>query len=333
MFPDCGTDAVHLFCESVSNRGKDLYPGQSLPNDYKNYCAKDHPRLNKFIRIERAKDLSQLKKFIKLVRRKQTPVYCSNVTQLEISYYHSLSDKKIISIVHSCPNIVHLSFINSIGFSNRALELIAGSYPNLKYLNLCDDQSGGFTSFRVREVDDGGLWRIAKTCHKLEYLNIAYRTEITEHSICGIIRSSPKLRHLDISFCEITDMTIKEVARSCLNLKYINLRGCYISKETLDQLNPNTHVEIFRDPFDNQAVIEQVIRWLYNTRHSVDNNLNPVLSQLYQQLNSNISMTVDSGADHSTIAIIRQASRNYSVALLDDQAEWRNSTDLTNPEQ
>ncbi len=117
-------------------------------------------------------------------------------------------------------------------------------------------------------------------------------------------------------------MTIKEVARLCLNLKYINLRGCYISKEALDQLNPNTHVEIFRGPFDNQAVIEQVIRRLYNTRHSVDNNLNPVLSQLYQQLNSNISMTVDSGVDHFTIAIIRQAPRNYSVALLDDQAEW-----------
>ncbi|POG73793.1 hypothetical protein GLOIN_2v1582797, partial [Rhizophagus irregularis DAOM 181602=DAOM 197198] len=93
----------------------DLYPGQSLPNDYKNYCAKDHPRLNKFIRIERAKD-------------------------------HSLSDKKIISIVHSCSNITHLSFINSIAFSNRALELIASSYPNLKYLNLCIDRPGGFSS-------------------------------------------------------------------------------------------------------------------------------------------------------------------------------------------
>ncbi len=77
-------------------------------------------------------------------------------------------------------------------------------------------------------------------------------------------------------------MTIKEVARSCLNLKYINLRRCYISKEALDQLNPNTHIEIFWDPFNNQAVIKQVIRQLYNTQHSVDNNLNPILSQLYQ---------------------------------------------------
>ncbi|PKK55648.1 hypothetical protein RhiirC2_801861 [Rhizophagus irregularis] len=61
----------------IKLKGKDLYPGQSLPNDY-NYCTRNHPRFNKFIRIERTKDLSRLKKFIKLVRRKQTPVYCSS---------------------------------------------------------------------------------------------------------------------------------------------------------------------------------------------------------------------------------------------------------------
>jgi hypothetical protein len=247
-------------------RGKDLYPGQSLPNDY-NYCAKHRPRLNKFIRIERAKDLSRLKKFIKLVFRKQKPVYCSNVTHLEISYYHSLSDKKIIGILKSCPNITHLSFKNSAGFSNRVLELIAGLYPNLKYLNLCDDQSGGFRSFRYREVDDGGLWRIAKSCHKLEYLNLAYRTEITEHSICGIIRSNPKLQHLDITFCEIiSDITIEEIARSCLNLKYLNLKGCNnISKEAVDQLvsslSPNIHVENFvpiRVPPPNNGALDTI---------------------------------------------------------------------------
>ncbi|PKC01336.1 RNI-like protein [Rhizophagus irregularis] len=230
----------------IELKGKDLYPGQSLPNDYKNYCAKDHPRLNKFIRIERAKDLSRLKKFIKLVRRKQTPVYCSNVTHLEISYYHSLSDKKIISIVHSCPNITHLSFINSIAFSNRALELIASSYPNLKYLNLCIDRPGGFST---REVDGSGLWRIVKSCHRLEYLNISNRREYSETSICNVIRSCPRLQQLDLSFCQITDITIKEIAGSCLNLKYLNLEGCNnISKEAVDQLvslNPNIHVENF----------------------------------------------------------------------------------------
>ncbi len=95
--------------------------------------------------------------------------------------------------MHSYPNIIHLGFKNSIGFSNRVLELIASSYSNLKYLNLYDNQSGGYRSFYVREVNDRGLWRIAQSCHKLEYLNIAYRTEISELSICDIIHFSPKL--------------------------------------------------------------------------------------------------------------------------------------------
>ncbi|PKY58313.1 hypothetical protein RhiirA4_480122 [Rhizophagus irregularis] len=42
---------------------------------------------------------------------------------------------------------------------------------------------------------------------------------------------------------------------------------------------------------------------------------------------------MDFGADHSTIAIIRQASRDYLVALLDNQAKWWNSTNLTNLER
>src|SRR6266542_3259676 len=41
---------------------------------------------------------SRLKKFIKLICKKQKPVYSSNLTHLEISYYHPLSDKKINSI-------------------------------------------------------------------------------------------------------------------------------------------------------------------------------------------------------------------------------------------
>ncbi|CAI2193148.1 18622_t:CDS:1, partial [Funneliformis geosporum] len=78
------------------------------------------------------------------------------------------------------PKYNPFEFQNSIGFSNRALELIVSSYPNLKYLNLCSDQAASFRSLYVQEMDDGDLWRIAQSCHKLEYLNIAFRTEINE---------------------------------------------------------------------------------------------------------------------------------------------------------
>src|SRR5438477_3495299 len=57
-------------------------------------------------------------------------------------------------------------------------------------------RSSDLMSFHAREVDDLGLWKIARSCHKLEYLNISYRTEFTEISICNIIHSCPDLQHL-----------------------------------------------------------------------------------------------------------------------------------------
>ena len=103
-------------------------------------------------------------------------------------------------------------------------------------------------SFRAREVDDLGLWKIARSCHKLEYLNISYRTEFTEISICNIIHSCPDLQHLNLTFCEITDITIKEIAKSCLNLKYLDLKGCYnVSKEAVARLNSDIHIKNFND--------------------------------------------------------------------------------------
>src|SRR3954471_19390383 len=64
----CGAS---ILWRHIELKGKDLYPGQSLSNNYN--CVKDRSRLNKFIRIEHAKNLFRLKKFIKLICGKQTP--------------------------------------------------------------------------------------------------------------------------------------------------------------------------------------------------------------------------------------------------------------------
>ena len=95
------------------------------------------------------------------------------------------------------------------------------------------------------KVTDKGLCAIARSCLKLEYLNISYRTEITWISICDIIHSCPRLQHLEFSYCKFTNEIIKEIASSCLNLKYLKLEGCDVSKEALVSLNPNFHVENF----------------------------------------------------------------------------------------
>ena len=72
---------------------------------------------------------SPLKKFIKIVRKRQKPVYSSNLTHLEISNYHPLSDKKFNGIARLFPNIVHLDLNFSTGFSDKTLNRVAETYP------------------------------------------------------------------------------------------------------------------------------------------------------------------------------------------------------------
>ncbi|CAG8464017.1 9395_t:CDS:1 [Gigaspora margarita] len=179
---------------------------------------------------EEAEDRTRLERFLKIVPGGgRKPVYSSKLTYLKISHYRLLSNKKIKGIVHTFQNIIHLDFEGSTDCIGKTLKLIA-KYPNLEYLNIS-------TSRGVLGKNDIGLTATANSCHKLEYLNISGHTEFSEISICNVIRSCPRLRQLELSYCEITDITIEEIARSCLNLKYLNLSGCYkISKEAIDQL-------------------------------------------------------------------------------------------------
>ena len=184
---------------------------------------------------------------MKIVRKRQKPVYSSNLTHLEISNYHPLLDKKFNYIAHLFPNIVHLDLNFSTGFSDKTLNRVAGTYPNLKYLNL---QKSRYECSNGGKVTDKGLCAIARSCHKLEYLNISYHREVIGISICDIIHSCPRLQHLEFSYCEFFNEIIKEIANSCLNLKYLKLEGCdNVSKEAVDQLvsalTPNIHVENF----------------------------------------------------------------------------------------
>ena len=222
------------------------------------------------------KDCTRLKKFMKIVRKRQKPVYSSNLTHLEISHYRYLSDKKIKGIVCLFPNIVHLDFNFSTGFSDKTLNRIAESYPNLKYLNLQKDE---YVSCNMGIITGEGLYAIARSCHKLEYLNISHRTDICGQSICNVIRSCPRLQQLDLSYCKFTDVTIKEIASSCLNLKYLNLEGCYkISK--LVSLNPNIHVDNFADSITPPDLIGLV------RNHLTQNNVarRQILAQNLQSL-------------------------------------------------
>jgi hypothetical protein len=58
------------------------------------------------------KNRPRLERFIKIVRGRQKSVYSSSITHLKISYYHSLSDKKIKDIVSSDSRIIPKSEVS-----------------------------------------------------------------------------------------------------------------------------------------------------------------------------------------------------------------------------
>src|ERR1051325_479589 len=281
-------------------------------------------------------DKSRLEKFMKLVHGViyhswggRKPIYSSKLTHLKISHYR-LSNKKIKGIVQMFPNVIHLDFEGSMDCTGKILKLIAKSYPNLEYLNI-SAICGSFNS-----ENDKGLCAIANSCYKIECLNISRRTEFSETSICSVIRSCPRLQHLDLSFCKITNITIKEIAGSCLNIKYLNLEGCNnISKEAVDQLvslNPNIRVDNFVEIITPPDLIG-VVR-----NHLTQNNVasRQILTQSLQRIldlnmrnNQNLAQALEPIFRHP----IRRSPRNGPVGTLADQAEWWYSTDLTSPER
>ncbi|RIB00681.1 hypothetical protein C2G38_2301332 [Gigaspora rosea] len=257
-----------------------------------------------------AEDRTRLERFLKIVPGGgRKPVYSSKLTHLKITHYRSLSNKKIKGIVHTFPNIIHLDFEQSIDPTGKTLKLVAKSYLNLEYLNI-----SALRELReFRSKNDIGLTAIANSCHKLEYLNISNCTEFSEISICNVVRSCPRLKQLDLSYCRITDKTIEEIARSCPNLKYLNLRGCYIvgyptyiiSKEAIDQLvslNPNIHIKNFVNNLSPPELIGAVINHLTQnnvvSRRTLAQDLQSLLDL---SMRDNLQWYSDPGLTRSTV--------------------------------
>src|SRR3954469_3604402 len=117
---------------------KSLYPTLYVSRLWYSRCGA--PILWRRIELkgDNVKDKFRLERFLKIVpgggRR---PVYSSKLTHLKITHYR-LSNRKIKSIVHMFPKIIHLDFEGSMKSESvgKVLKLIAESYPNLEYLNI-----------------------------------------------------------------------------------------------------------------------------------------------------------------------------------------------------
>jgi hypothetical protein len=194
--------------------------------------------------------------------RKHKSAYVSNTTHLEITYYYSLSDKKIKSIVDTFLNIIHLDFKGSIGFGDKLLFIIAESYPNLRYINLWD-----------AEITDKGLYVIARSCCKLEYLNVLSCENITDRSLFEIAGSCHALQEFYFSEAHwITDKSISCILNSCSNLQKLDIafsREDIKDASTLMQKYFNIKYLDFSGAMalQNDELIIAIIKGSLNLRH------------------------------------------------------------------
>ncbi|RGB24049.1 hypothetical protein C1646_773623 [Rhizophagus diaphanus] len=103
----CGAPILWM---RIELKGKDLYPGQSLPNDY-NYLAKDCPRLNKFIRIERLQHLSLTFCQITDITIKEIAGSYLNLKYLNLEGCSNISKEAVDQLVSLNPNIHVENFV------------------------------------------------------------------------------------------------------------------------------------------------------------------------------------------------------------------------------
>ncbi|CAJ0749648.1 12497_t:CDS:2 [Entrophospora sp. SA101] len=113
-----------------------------------------------------------------------------------------------------CLKLEKLKNFIFVGISDETLIKITSSYPNLKHLNLWDNQM----------ISDKGLCEIAQTCNKLEYLNISYCRSITDKSLMTIAESCRNLQEFYFSEAYwITDRSISQIINLCPNLRSLDI--------------------------------------------------------------------------------------------------------------
>ncbi|PKK56584.1 hypothetical protein RhiirC2_799705 [Rhizophagus irregularis] len=158
--------------------------------------------------------------------------------------------------------------ISSTGFSDNALNLIAGAYPNLRNItdkslfviaDKCHDLQE-FHSVEAHWVTDKSISCILNSCPNLRKLGIAYsRGDIKDAStlmrkcfsieyidfsgtmalqndvlIIAIIKRSPNLRHLEIDHNDIDDEVTEAIAHTCHKLEYLDLGDCgFVSEPSI----------------------------------------------------------------------------------------------------
>ncbi|RGB38808.1 hypothetical protein C1646_812418 [Rhizophagus diaphanus] len=171
-----------------------------------------------------------------------------SVSELEDSESEHIGfgDRSLFIIAELYPNLRYLNLWEAEAITDKGLCAIIGSCRKLEHLNIS----------YCKNISDKSLFEIAENCHDLQefhfaearrikdastlmqrYLNIEYLDFAdvmalqNDALIVAIIRASPNLRHLDISYNDIGDEVTKALAHTCHKLEYLNLSSCTFISE------------------------------------------------------------------------------------------------------
>ncbi|GES83064.1 hypothetical protein GLOIN_2v1769769 [Rhizophagus clarus] len=230
--------------------------------------------------------------------------------------------------------------LESIG---KVLKLIAESYPNLKYLNISALCSGfgndkGLCAIanscykieclnisRRTEFSETSICNVIRSCPRLQQLDLSF-CHITDITIKEIAGSCLNLKYLNLEGCnniskEAVDQLVSSLSPNIHVKNFVPIRvpSLDVIRELVRSLGiphdaPRDVVSLDNSIIDglSRRLSERCILArtslrsggrLYNTRHSVDNNQNSVISQIHRQPN-------------------RRSLRINFGRILADQVEW-----------
>lgn len=143
--------------------------------------------------------------------------FLSNITQIDASYCHNLTDGGIQLISRACPDLARLNLSCCRNVTKSSLSVLAVKCTRLSHLNIS----------YLQGIDETTIKFFAQRCSNLSYLNLSRCTEITDSTLLIVSEACPALTDLDISNCrKVKDSSVIELSKRCGLIKNLNFRHC-----------------------------------------------------------------------------------------------------------
>ena len=114
---------------------------------------------------------------------------------------------------------VDFSFCSSQRVTDDLVRAVTSYAMGIQSIDLSGDH--------CERITDEAICHVARSCQRLQRLNIAGRDRVTNRGLSLIARNCPLLKELNVTNCyEIGDKGVKTVAKNCRRLKVLSLASC-----------------------------------------------------------------------------------------------------------